>query len=201
MPSPRAWSRALPLPSPYSARGSKLEPGLRTESINPPRATGPWIAFGDSLTAGYGAEPGHDYPTLLGRRLGVEIKNFGHYGETSRNGLDRVESVAALNPRVVLLSLGGNDALQQLPPEQIFRNLAAIIGRLQQQGAFVILIGIRSTTIRDKNASRFKKLARETRVFYVPDILAGILTHPQLMSDYVHPNDKGYEAIAGRLEK
>src|SRR5438874_9057004 len=86
----------------------------------PPRATGPWIAFGDSLTAGYGAEPGHDYPTLLSRKLGVEIRNFGQYGDTSKDGLDRVEAGAGLNPRVVLLCLGGNDALQQLPRSQTF---------------------------------------------------------------------------------
>jgi lysophospholipase L1-like esterase len=167
----------------------------------PPTATGPWVAFGDSLTAGYGAEPGHDYPALVGRKLGVEIKNFGQYGDTTRNGLDRVETVAKLNPRVVLLCLGGNDALQQLPPAQTFSNLAAMIDRLQQQGAFVVLIGIRSTTIRDQNAGRFKRLAREKNVFYVPNILAGVLTHPQLMADYVHPNDQGYEVIAERVGK
>jgi len=167
----------------------------------PPTATGPWIAFGDSLTAGYGAEPGHDYPTLLSRRLGAEIKNFGEYGDTTRTGLDRVESVARLQPRVVLLCLGGNDALQQLPREQTFRNLAAIIDRLQQHGTFVVLIGIRSTTVRDRNASRFKRLAREKGVLYVPNMLGGVLAHPDLMSDYVHPNDQGYEVIARRLEK
>src|ERR1043165_3166335 len=63
----------------------------------PPTATGPWVAFGDSLTAGYGAEPGHDYPALVGRKLGVEIKNFGQYGDTTRNGLDRVETVVKVN--------------------------------------------------------------------------------------------------------
>src|SRR6266511_4783951 len=72
----------------------------------PPRAGMAWVAFGDSLTAGYGAEPGQDYPSVLGRRLGVKIENHGSAGDTSQDGLDRVEEIVRLNPRVVLLCLG-----------------------------------------------------------------------------------------------
>jgi acyl-CoA thioesterase-1 len=62
-----------------------------------------------------------------------------------------------------------------------------------------VLIGIRSATFRDKNASWFKQLAHEKHVFYVPNILDGVLTHPNLMSDEVHPNEKGYAFIAERI--
>jgi lysophospholipase L1-like esterase len=165
----------------------------------PPKANGPWVAFGDSLTAGYGAESGNDYPTLLGKKLGFAIENFGRNGETSNDGLNRVEAVTARNPRVVLLCFGGNDALRQIPREETFRNLGTIIDRLEQQGSFVVLIGIRSATLRDKNASWFKQLAKEKHVFYVPNILDGVLTHPNLMSDEVHPNERGYAFIAERI--
>jgi acyl-CoA thioesterase I len=165
----------------------------------PPTANGTWIAFGDSLTAGYGAEAGNDYPTIVSKKLGVSIENAGRNGETSKDGLNRVEAIAQRNPRVVLLCFGGNDALQQVPREETFANLNSIIDRLQQQGSFVVLIGIRSATLRDKNASWFKRLAREKRVLYVPNILDGVLAHPDLMSDEVHPNEKGYAIIADRI--
>lgn len=165
----------------------------------PPHATGPWIAFGDSLTAGYGAETGADYPTVLGKRFGITIENFGRNGETSQDGLSRIDSVAQRQPRVVLLCFGGNDALRQVAREETFRNLGTIIDRLHQQGAFVVLVGIRSATLRDKNAPWFKDLARTKHVLLVPNILEDVLTHPNLMSDEVHPNDKGYAIIAERI--
>jgi lysophospholipase L1-like esterase len=165
----------------------------------PPTAKGPWIAFGDSLTAGYGAENKHDYPSILGAKIGIPIENSGHNGETSQDAVNRVDSVANRHPRVVLLCFGGNDALQQVPRGQTFANLGTIIDRLQTQGTFVVLIGIRSATLRDKNSTWFEKLATEKRVLYVPNILEGVLTHPNLMSDEVHPNDNGYVAIADRI--
>src|SRR5688572_31152541 len=69
----------------------------------PPTAEGPWVAFGDSLTEGHGASPGNDYPSLLGNRLGIAIQNLGKTGETSEDGLNRIDTVVALKPRVVLL--------------------------------------------------------------------------------------------------
>jgi lysophospholipase L1-like esterase len=166
----------------------------------PPRATGPWVALGDSLTTGHGATDGHEYPTLLGQRLGLAIKNLGQDGDTTADGLRRLDAVVALRPRVVLLCLGGNDALLQTPREETFRNLAAIIDRLHPQGAFVVLIGIRSATLRDKNEEHFERLANEKRVLYVPNFLSGLLADPRLMSDTIHPNDEGYARIAERLE-
>ena len=159
------------------------------------------MAFGDSLTAGYGVEPGQDYPNVLSRRLGVIIENHGSAGDTSQDGLNRVEEIVRLNPRVVLLCLGGNEGLRQMSGRQMFANLGAIIDRLHQAGAFVVLIGIRSASLFDKNESGFKKLANEKQVLYAPNILQGLLTDPHLMADSIHPNDKGYEAIADRLEK
>jgi acyl-CoA thioesterase I len=167
----------------------------------PPRAKGDWIAFGDSLTSGFGAAQGNDYPTLLSQKLGRPILNKGVPGETSENALSRVEQIVRLQPRVVLLCLGGNDGLQQLPLDKTFANISTIIDRLQQTGSFVVLIGVRSASVSDRYSSPFKKLAKEKHVLYVPNILSGILGTPHLMSDYVHPNEEGYKAIAERLEK
>ena len=167
----------------------------------PPTATGPWVAFGDSLTEGYGASPGADYPTQLSKLLGVPIRNLGVAGETSGDGLKRITEVEAIGPRVVLLCFGGNDVLQGLPRDQMFANLSAMIDRLQARGGFVVLIGIRGAgLVGDRNAEDFKKLAAEKRVQHVPNILDGLLSEPRFMSDYVHPNDAGYGRIAARLE-
>jgi len=167
----------------------------------PPTAAGPWVAFGDSLTEGFGATEGNDYPAVLGRKLGVSIRNLGKSGETTSEGLNRVEEVARMEPRVVLLCFGGNDSLNQESRKQTFVNLARIIDRLHQVGSFVVLIGIRSASLRDYNEEHFAKLARDKRVLYLPDMLRGLAFKPVYMSDAIHPNDAGYEKIAERLEK
>jgi len=167
----------------------------------PPTGGQAWVAFGDSLTAGYGAAEGSDYPTVLGRSLGIPVQNLGSPGQTSQDALARVDQVLALDPRVVLLCFGGNDTLNNVPYSETFRNLGEIIDRLQAHGAFVVLIGIRSANVRDKYSSHFKQLAKEKRVLFVPNILETVLGNPGLMSDYVHPNEQGYAAIAERLEK
>jgi lysophospholipase L1-like esterase len=167
----------------------------------PPSANGDWIAYGDSLTAGLGAADGNDYPALLSQRLGVAIQNLGIPGDTTQGGLNRVEEALKLQPRVVLLCLGGNDGLQGGSATQMISNLSQIIDRFHGSGSFVVLIGVHSASLRDTNSKRFHQLAKEKNVFYVPDILDGVLGHPALMSDYIHPNDAGYKVIAERLEK
>jgi lysophospholipase L1-like esterase len=166
----------------------------------PPTGGKAWIAFGDSLTAGTGANPGRDYPAQLAARLGVQIGNFGVPGNTTEDGLVRLPEVLAQRPRVVLLCLGGNDSLRQMPAKATFDNLERIIDQFHQQGAFVILIGVRSASLLDQFESPFRALAKRKRVLYVPDILRGVLLKPDLMSDSLHPNDQGYARIAARLE-
>lgn len=178
------------------------KPWRKTDLANfPPTATGDWIAFGDSLTSGFGASDGNDYPALLGKKVGRNILNAGVPGQTSDDAVQRVEEIVRLQPRVVLLCFGGNDGLRQLPPEKTFANLSAVIDRLQAGGSFVVLVGIRSASLSDRYAKPFKKLAKQKRVLFVPNILGGVLGSPNLMSDYIHPNDEGYKMIADRLEE
>src|SRR5262249_48755197 len=129
----------------------------------------------------------------------VPIKNLGVPGNTTQDGLNRLNQALELQPKVVLLCLGGNDSLQSVPSEKTFANLGTIIDRFQQSGSFVVLIGVHSASLRDKNETLFKKLAKEKGAFYIPDILDGVLGSPNLMSDYIHPNEAGYRAIAERL--
>lgn len=168
----------------------------------PPKNPGPWIAFGDSLTSGIGADEGAgSYPAQLGQTLGVTIKNLGRPGETTQDGLSRIGEVEAEKPRVVLLCFGGNDTLRSVDHGQTFGNLETMIDRLHAQEVFVVLIGVRSASIFDKYETPFEELAKRKRVFYVPNILSGVLGTPSLMSDQIHPNDAGYSNIAGRIAK
>lgn len=174
--------------------------GPRELKNYPPTATGPWIAFGDSLTEGFGAARGEDYPAVFSRLTGMEVKNLGIAGNTTQDGRSRLEEAAKLKPRVVLLCLGGNDTLRQMAPETTFGNLGKMIDRFHREGSFVVLIGVQSASLlRDKNQDRFEQLAEEKQVLLIENILDGVIFDRSLMSDRIHPNDKGYEKIAQRF--
>lgn len=158
------------------------------------------IAFGDSLTFGTGAGRGEDWPSVVSELCNCEIINKGVPGETTGQALSRVQrDVLALNPRVVIIGLGGNDVLQRLSTDNLFSNLRQIIETVQASGAVVILLGLDGFLLASDLGDGYKKLARETGSVYVSDILAGILTNSRLKSDQIHPNAEGYRMIADRI--
>ena len=160
------------------------------------------ICFGDSLTAGMGASSGHEYPTLLASGLAREVINAGVSGDTTRDGLQRLETdVLARNPRLVIVEFGGNDFLQQLPRQETFANLDEIIRRIQERGAMVVLVGVQPGLLGDAARGEYRRVARARRAVFVPNILDGILTAPGLKSDELHPNDLGYEEMTQRILK
>src|SRR5262245_25371820 len=102
------------------------------------------IAFGDSLTAGYGAAQGEDYPSKLSALIGTSVVNAGVSGDTTESALARIqEDVLARNPRMVIVGLGGNDFLQGVPIATTERNLRAAIRAIHGAGAMVVLLGFR----------------------------------------------------------
>lgn len=166
----------------------------------PPKGT-TIIALGDSLTEGIGAsKPENGYIGVLERRLNVTIENKGIAGDTTKDAERRLDNdVLKERPSIVLVFLGGNDYLKQVPQEETFQNLRTIITRIQSTGAVVLLVGIRGGLLHDKFDANFDDLARETGSLYVPNVLGDILGDPQLMSDEVHPNDAGYLKIADKI--
>ena len=159
------------------------------------------VAFGDSLVEGRGATPGHDFVSVLSRRLGVPIINAGRSGDTAGAALLRLDdAVLTRNPRVVIVLLGGNDFLRRVPREETFGHLATIVERIRQRGAAVVLVGVNVGLFSDSYAKEYEALARRTSAGLVPDILNGIIGHADRMSDAIHPNDQGHEMIADRLE-
>src|SRR5437016_3717656 len=106
------------------------------------------IAFGDSLTAGYGAQPGEDYPSKLSSMIGTTVINAGVSGDTTESALARIESdVLAHNPRIVIVGLGGNDFLQGVPIATTEGNLRATVRAIHGGGAMVVLLGFRFPSI------------------------------------------------------
>ena len=105
------------------------------------------LAFGDSLTAGYGVDPEESFPAYLQRRLDLEgyryrVVNAGISGDTTTGGLARLEEALEAKPAVVILELGGNDGLRGLPVGGTRDNLAQMIELSRDAGAKVILAGI-----------------------------------------------------------
>ncbi len=157
------------------------------------------VAFGDSLVEGVGATPGNDFVSVVERTLGVEIINRGKSGDTTANGITRVDEVIADDPGIVIVLLGGNDALRRIPKQETFANLGAIIERLQSAGAVVVLLGVRGGILGDGYANEFEALAETYHTPHVSNVLEGLITNPKLMHDGIHPNDQGYAIVAERV--
>jgi acyl-CoA thioesterase I len=165
-----------------------------------PHATrdGPIIAFGDSLVYGTGSSGG-GFVKLLEQRLGKPIENLGVPGDTTADGIARLDQAIERHPAVVILLLGGNDYLRQVPHAETFANVARIVELLQAEDIAVLLIGVRGGLIRDLYAERFEELADRYRTAYVHDVLDDTLGVSGYMADQVHPNDAGYRVIADRV--
>ena len=173
---------------------------------NAPRAARPTngqgiVVFGDSLVAGRGARAGEDFVSVLSRRLGATIVNAGQSGDTTGAALARLErDVLALNPRIVVVLLGGNDYLRRVPITQTFSNLDSIVNQVRERGAAVVLVGVAVGLMSDPYREEYEALAERRSAGLVPDILDGIIGHASLMSDSIHPNARGYAMMADRLE-
>ncbi len=160
------------------------------------------IAFGDSLTEGVGARKGEDYPSLLARELQQPVINVGRRGDTTAQGLARLErDVLKRNPRLVIVLFGGNDFLRRVPLDRASKNLEEIIKRIQQQGAMVVLVGMKLGLFTDEYGPVYKKIAKKYDALLIPRVLKGILSDPKLKSDSIHPNSAGYRLLAERILK
>jgi lysophospholipase L1-like esterase len=157
------------------------------------------IAFGDSLTAGYGAAPGEDYPTGLSKHLGVAIVNAGVSGDTTDSALARLDEVLTTRPRMVIVGLGGNDYLRGMAIGTTEANLRTIVRKIQASGAMVVLLGFSFPSLNANYASMYERVADDERCLLVPRVMKGILTDRSLKSDEIHPNARGYALMAERI--
>ncbi|MBV9497318.1 MAG: arylesterase [Acidobacteria bacterium] len=160
------------------------------------------IAFGDSLTYGYGAQPGEDWPSRLSAALGKPIVNAGVNGDTTTSALARLDAdVLSQDPRIVIVGLGGNDFLSNTSPATTEANLREIVRRIQAARGIVVLLSFKFPSFNADYDAMYTRIAKSERCYLIPGILSGILTDQSLKSDEIHPNAKGYALMASRMEK
>jgi acyl-CoA thioesterase-1 len=199
---------ASPTPSaPASIAASPLPtPGVEER-------VGPLIvAFGDSLTAGYGLNENRSYPALLQRRLDAlgysyKVINAGVSGDTSAGGVRRIDWALKGDVRILILELGANDALRGQPVAEMKRNLARIIERAQSRGVKVILAGMEAPPNFGSEYTRdfrqaFRDLAEKYDLPLIPFFLAGVGGIAELnQGDAIHPNERGTEIVLDNVWK
>ncbi|HTT82279.1 MAG TPA: arylesterase [Rhizomicrobium sp.] len=190
-----------------------LGAGLLLAALSGPGfATAPvkLLMFGTSLTQGLGLPPGTELPAVLQARLaaaGIPAKviNAGVSGDTSADGLTRIDWSLADRPDAAIVELGSNDALRGLDPGETEKNIAAILAKLKAAHVPVLLLGMKAP--RNLGAQYdaafdaiYPRLAREYHDMLYPFVLEGVALNPRLnQADGIHPNPAGVRVIAAHL--
>jgi acyl-CoA thioesterase-1 len=168
------------------------------------------LAFGTSLTEGYGVPPGAEFTAVLGRRLkqaGIDasVVDAGVSGDTTSDGLSRLDWTLVDRPDAVILELGSNDALRGIDPALTAKNLSAILGRLKSARLPVLLVGMKAPRNLGLEYDRafdpiYPRLAMQYDVLLYPFMLDGVALNPKLnQADGIHPNPAGVRIIVDRM--
>ena len=168
------------------------------------------LVLGDSLVAGYGLAANEAFPEQLQQVLRaagrqVTVINAGVSGDTTAGGLARLDWALTDRPDVVIVELGGNDALRGLPPEQTRNNLEGIIVKLRQAGADILLTGMLAprnlgSEYYTKFDNLYPELATKHDLPLYPFFLDGVAGDPALnLEDGIHPNARGVAIIVTRI--
>jgi acyl-CoA thioesterase-1 len=171
------------------------------------------ISFlGDSLTAGLGLLSQESYPSRIAEMFEAEgyevhILNAGLSGDTTAGGLRRIDDAITSQTQILVVALGGNDALRGLTPAQTYANLKGIIDAASARSVDVLLVGMEAppnlgTDYRDAFRGTFQKLSFEyvRSIQFVPFLLEGVAGDPALnQPDGIHPNAEGARRIAANL--
>ena len=168
------------------------------------------MAFGDSLTSGYGLPPADAFPVKLEAALrarghAVQVINAGVAGDTTAGGRARLAWMLADKPDAVILELGANDGLRGLDPAETLANLRAIMEQLKAADLPVLLAGMRAPPNlgRDFGAefdTIFATVALEYDALFYPFFLEGVAARPTLnQNDGIHPNSAGVAIVVERI--
>jgi acyl-CoA thioesterase-1 len=203
-----AGCHGKPAPAPEAAPAS---PARSPQSPVPTRDDRPVIvAFGDSLTAGYGTDAGNSYPDFLEQDLNAKgfhyrVVNAGISGNTTKDGLDRLDDVLALKPALVIVAFGGNDGLRGLPIDSTRKNLDQMVSTLQHAGTKIVLGGITlppnygADYIRQFNEI-YASLAKQYHVPLLPFLLQDVYgTVGSMQADGIHATAQGNRQVARNL--
>ncbi len=164
------------------------------------------VAFGDSLTAGYGLPAQEAFPARLERALkakghNVEIENAGVSGDTASGGLSRLDWSIPDGTDAVIVELGANDMLRGVEPKVTRQALDEILAKLNARKIAVLLSGMRAApNLGADYVSQFEAifpdLAKKYDVVFYPFFLDGVATQAKLaLRDGMHPNAAGVDTI------
>ena len=168
------------------------------------------MLYGDSLMAGYGLSQNENLSSVLSSMFNVgeskvQIINASVSGNTSSNGLARLDWSLADKPDIVILCLGANDMLRGIDPKLTKQNLNKMIEKMLKNGSKVILAGMRSPDSMGKNYQQkfdpiYKELSEEHDLIFMPFLLEDVaFERDYLQNDYKHPNTLGVSIMASNL--
>ncbi len=171
------------------------------------------IAFGDSLTAGFGLSEKESYPYLLQEKLKAdgyefEVVNAGVSGDTSLGGLERSDWVLEQeNAKILVLELGANDLLRGVPVVKMKENLTKIIIKAKAKNLKILLCGMFAPPSMGAEYQRdfmmaFPDLASDHKVEFLPFLLENIAMKKELnQADSIHPNAEGEKIMTDNIYK
>jgi acyl-CoA thioesterase I len=168
------------------------------------------LALGDSLTAGYGLDPGQSMPdklqaALRAKGLDITIINAGVSGDTAAQGAARLDWALTDDVKAVIVELGANDALRGLEPKQAVTALREIMTKLKQKNLPTLILGMKAppnmgTDYRTAFDGMYAKLASDYSASLYPFYLDGVAAQRELnQEDGIHPNQKGLAIIVPKL--
>jgi acyl-CoA thioesterase-1 len=171
------------------------------------------LAFGDSLTAGFGLQEKESFPYLLQEKIksegyDYEVINAGVSGDTTRGGMERIDwSLEQDGVQIMILELGGNDLLRGMSPQQMKLNLDEIIRRTKAKKVKILLCGLfppqnASNEFQKEFSQVFPKLAKEHNLAFMPFFLEDVGGKKELnQPDGIHPNAEGSKIITENVYK
>jgi len=193
---------------------SVTEGGSASEQSAAQKASEPRVivVLGDSLTAGFGLDRARAYPALLQQRINAEGWNFvvvnaGQSGDTTADGLRRLDWLLQRRIHVLILALGGNDGLRGIEPDATRANLQAMIGHAKQKypDIRIVLAGMAMPPNMGKDyVSRFQAiypdLSKQNQVALIPFLLEGVGGRPESnQDDMIHPTAEGQKVVADNV--
>ncbi len=156
------------------------------------------LAFGDSLTYGFGASTKESYPERLSFLSGYKIINAGINGNTSSEGLKRLAPLLEdRSVKLMILCFGGNDIIQKKSMSGLKQNLKSMIQMAKAKNIEVLLISVPNITLFGLSPLElYEEVAKEENIPLLSGVLANILSQPSLKNDQIHPNALGYKEMA-----
>lgn len=174
----------------------------KTPQLSALNHSDPILAFGDSLTFGYGAPKNSSYPAVLSQLTGLEVINAGISGELSHKGLQRLEKLLDRHqPQLLILCHGANDMLQKHNLTKMQMNLKSMIALAQERDIQVLLLAVPKTNLLLTPLKQYSQVAEEMAVPLQNELIADILSQPSLHSDIIHPNALGYQTMAKKIHQ